>query len=317
MPRTRPTLTRRSVLGGAALATLALATGAGTANASSATATSSWPTEIPLPNGFLCEGIAIGRKPYAYFGSRADGAVYRADLRTGEGTIVYAGATGTITNGLKVDDQDGLLYLSSGSTEGAARIVDSRTGRVVATYQLTDPTGHFINDVTLLGDRAWFTDSYGAVLYGVPRDGKGDVRELPIGGDWVQPTTGIGANGLVDTPDGKALIVVNGGNLYRVPLRTGEAARITLSGTTALTYGDGLVRVGHTLYVVQNRLNQVSVLDLDPKITTATLTRTITDPLADIPTTAARFGDRLYLVNARFTSPQVPETTFNAFSVAL
>ncbi|MFI9756658.1 hypothetical protein ACIHFB_01820 [Streptomyces sp. NPDC051963] len=135
-------------------------------------------------------------------------------------------------------DHDGLLYLSSGSTGGAARIVDSRTGSLVATYQLNDPTGHFINDVALLGDRAWFTDSYGAVLYGVS------------------------ANGLVPTPDGTGLIVVNGGKLYRVPLRTGEATEITLSGTTALTYGDGLVLVGHTLYVVQNRLNQVSVLDL-------------------------------------------------------
>ncbi|WP_405925691.1 SMP-30/gluconolactonase/LRE family protein [Streptomyces sp. NBC_00035] len=320
-PTPAPSPTRRAVLGGAALATLALAAGAGTANAASdasaTSSTSSWPTEIPLPNGFLPEGIAIGRKPYAYFGSRANGAVYRADLRTGEGTILYAGATGTITNGLKVDDHDGLLYLSSGSTGGAARIVDARTGDLVATYQLTDPTGHFINDVALLGDRAWFTDSYGAVLYGVPRGGTGDVRELPIGGDWVQSATGISANGLVGTPDGKALIVVNGGKLYRVPLTTGEAVAITLSGTTALTNGDGLVRVGHTLYVVQNRLNHVSVLDLDPGITTAALTRTITDPRFNIPTTAARFGDLLYVANAQLGLPTTPDTPFNAVAVAL
>ncbi|WP_405908662.1 superoxide dismutase [Streptomyces sp. NBC_00828] len=315
MPRNHPSPTRRAVLGGAALATLALAAGAGTANAASAT--SSWPTEIPLPNGFLPEGIAIGAKPYAYFGSRANGAVYRADLRTGEGTILYAGATGTITNGLKVDDHDGLLYLSSGSTGGAARIVDSRTGNLVATYQLTDPTGHFINDVALLGDRAWFTDSYGAVLYGVPRGGTGDVRELPISGDWVQSATGISANGLVGTPDGKALIVVNGGKLYRVSLETGEAVEITLSGTTALTNGDGLVRIGHTLYVVQNRLNQVSVLTLDPGATTATLTRTITDPRFNIPTTAARFGDLLYVANAQLGLPTTPDTPFNSVAVAL
>jgi uncharacterized repeat protein (TIGR03943 family) len=42
----------------------------------------------PLPNGFLPEGIAIGSRPYAYMGSRANGAIHRTDLRTGEGEIL-------------------------------------------------------------------------------------------------------------------------------------------------------------------------------------------------------------------------------------
>ncbi|MCX4434997.1 MULTISPECIES: hypothetical protein [Streptomyces] len=33
--------------------------------------------------------------------------------------------------------------------------------------------------------------------------------------------------------------------------------------------------------------------------------------------TAARRRDRLYLVNARFTSPQTPDTTFDAVAVTL
>lgn len=88
-------------------------------------------------------------------------------------------------------------------------------------------------------------------------------------------------------------------------------------GASDVTNGDGLVRLGRTLYVVQNRLNKITVWDLDRNATTATLRRTITDPRFDVPTTAARFGDRLYLVNARFTSPQTPETTFNAVAVSL
>ncbi|MEU9337389.1 superoxide dismutase [Streptomyces sp. NPDC048290] len=323
LSRNHPLPHRRTLLAGTALAALAGAFGTAPADAapvSPAAARPSpdgWPTEIPLPDGFLPEGITIGTGPYAYFGSRADGAVYRADLRTGRGTTVYAGQTGTGTNGLKLD-RDGLLYLSSGATGGAARIVDSRTGKLVAHHQLTDPAGHFINDVTLLGDRAWFTDSYGAVLYGVPRGrGTGTVHELPLGGDWVQPATGIGANGLVGTPDGRALIVVNGGRLYRVPLDTGTAVEIALSGTSSLTYGDGLLRSGRTLFVVQNRLNQVSVLTLDASARTAVLRRTITDPRYDVPTTAARYGDRLYVVNARFSTPPTPETTYSAIAVSL
>ncbi|MFF1680960.1 SMP-30/gluconolactonase/LRE family protein [Streptomyces sp. NPDC058256] len=310
--RTQPS--RRAVLGGTALAALAVTAGTGTASAAATKA--SWPTEFPLPDGFLPEGITIGRKPYAYMGSRANGAVLRTDLRTGEGKVLFAGGTGLVSVGLKLDD-DGLLYIA-GST-GIARIHDSRTGELVATHQLTEATGHFINDVILLGDRAWFTDSRDAVLYGVPRGRDGAVRALPLTGDWVQTPNVNNANGIVGTPDGRGLIVVSSspGVLYNVSVKTGYATKITLVGADTVVNGDGLVRIGRTLYVVQNRLNIVTVFDLDAKATTATLRRTITDPRFDVPTTAARFGNRLYLVNARFTSPQLPDTTFNAVAVSL
>ncbi|WP_443044600.1 hypothetical protein [Streptomyces sp. NBC_00343] len=41
-------------------------------------------------------------------------------------------------------------------------------------------------------------------------------------------------------------------------------------------------------YVVQNGLNRIGEFDLDAKVGTATLRRTITDPRFDVPTTAAR-----------------------------
>ncbi|MEU5952244.1 superoxide dismutase [Streptomyces sp. NPDC047525] len=314
--RSQPQPSRRTVLGGATVAALAVATGAGTAGAATAAQGSGWPTEFPLPDGFLPEGIAIGTKPYAYMGSRANGAVYRTDLRTGRGEVFFEGATGMVAVGLKLD-ADGLLYVA-GNT-GVARVLDTRSGRLVATYQLTEAAGHFINDVTLLGDRAWFTDSRDGVLHGVPRGRKGTVRALPLSGDWVQTPDVINANGIVDTPDRRGLIVVSSspGKLYRVHLKTGHATEITLTGADSVVNGDGLLRIGRTLYVVQNRLNLISVFDLDAGARTATLRRTITDPRFDIPTTAARWGDRLYLANARFTSPQEPGTTFNAVAVSL
>ncbi|HEX6357903.1 superoxide dismutase [Actinophytocola sp.] len=311
MNRKNPQLSRRTVLGGAALAAVAVTAGAGTASATGA----DWPTEFPLPNGFLPEGITIGSKPFAYMGSRANGAIFRTDLRTGEGGVIHEGATGLASVGLKLD-RDGLLYVSGGAG-GTARIINSRTGALVATHQLTQNAAPFINDVILLDDRAWFTDSRDAVLYGVPRGRAGQVRALPLSGDWVQTPNVNNANGIVGTPDGRALIVVSAGKLYRVNLKTGQATVITLVGAADVVNGDGLVRIGRTLYVVQNRLNLISVFNLDATVTTATLRRTITDPRFDVPTTAARFGNRLYLVNARFTSPQLPETTFNGVAVPL
>ncbi|OSP39994.1 superoxide dismutase, partial [Streptomyces sp. 13-12-16] len=257
-------------------------------------------------------GIAIGGAPYAYLGSRADGAIYRTDLRTGRGAILHEGAPGLVAIGLKLG-RDGLLYVTGGGG-GTARVVDARTGELRRSHRLTASTGHFINDVVLFRDRAWFTDSRDAVLYGVPRGRGGGVRALPLTGDWEQLPDVNNANGIVSTPDGRDVIVVKStpGELYRVGLRTGHATRIALSGTDDVVNGDGLVRIGRTLYVVQNRSNVVTVFDLDARATTATLRRSITDPRFDVPATAARFGNRLYLVNARFTSPQTPETTFTA-----
>ncbi|KAK1180620.1 superoxide dismutase [Streptomyces sp. NBS 14/10] len=310
--RNHPQPTRRTLLRGAVVAALA-ATTAGVSAAQAA----AWPTEFPLPDGFIPEGITIGRRPYAYMGSRANGAVYRTDLRTGKGRVIHKGTTGTVAVGLKLDE-NGLLYISGGGG-GTARIVDSHTGELVTTYQLTGATGHFINDVILLGDRAWFTDSSDAVLYGIPRGRVGTVRRLRLGGDWVQTPNVYNANGVVGTPDGRGLIVVSSspGRLYHVDLASGHATEIALIDAADVANGDGLLRIGRTLYVVQNRLNLISVFDLDTRARTATLRRTITDPRFDVPTTVARWADRLYLVNARFTSPQTPQTTFNTVAVPL
>ncbi|MFJ2215416.1 superoxide dismutase [Streptomyces sp. NPDC101062] len=322
-PRTASAPSRRAVLGGTALAALALTAGTGPASAATGAPAAAWPTEFPLPDGFLPEGITIGSRPYAYMGSRANGAVYRTDLRTGEGSVLYPGETGTAAVGVELDE-DGLLYVAGGGG-GSARVLDTRTGRLVATYQPTPATGHFINDVILLGDRAWFTDSRDSVLYGVPRGraraagGREEIRSLPLGGDWVQTPEVNNANGIVTAPGGRGLIVVSSqpGRLYHVELTTGHATEIALKGAADVANGDGLLRLGRTLYVVQNRLNLISVFTLDAGLRSATLRRTITDPRFDVPTTVARWDDRLYLVNARFTTPQTPETTFNGVAVPL
>ena len=43
--------------------------------------------------------------------------------------------------------------------------------------------------------------------------------------------------------------------------------------------------------------------------------RTITDPGFDVPTTIAEHGNQLYAVNARFTTPPTPTTTYTIVQV--
>ena len=220
-----------------------------------------------MPDGFLPEGIAIGPGPIAYFGSRADGDIYAADLRTGQGAVFSQGP-GTPSIGLK-SDQRGTLYVAGGPA-GTGRVVSARTGAILASYPFT--TGEsFVNDVVLTKRMAWFTDSRQAQLYGIPlaRHGvaapESAIVRLPLkGDDWVQTPGVNNANGIAQTPDRSALLVVksNTGQLFRVDPRTGKARVVDLGGY-ALTNGDGLLVEGRTLYVVQNRLNRVAVLELN------------------------------------------------------
>ncbi len=311
----------------AAAAIVAAMPAAATPTASSAQSTTTansldlFPTEIALPNAWLPEGIAIGVLPFAFFGSRADGDLYRVNLITGDGSVFSQGP-GTPSVGLKVDLRARLFV--AGGTGGDARVVNAITGEILASYAFGNaPT--FVNDVVLTPQAAWFTDSQKPFLYKVPFDRFGrlpsqnEVVQLPLVGDdyvHVPGLTTTNLNGIARTPDGKALLVVQSptGFLFRVDTSTGKATKVDL-GTTLLTNGDGLLLSGRTLFVVQNRDNKVAVVQLDSAATTGQLTEYLTDPRFDVPTTVAAFGNRLYLPNARFGTPNTPTTPYNAIAI--
>jgi sugar lactone lactonase YvrE len=299
-----------------AVAVPAMATSNGQAQVTRASADARFPTTIQLPNGFRPEGIAIGVLPFAFFGSLADGDIYRVNLLTGNGRVISEGP-GTPSVGLKIDLR-GRLFVAGGPA-GNARVVNAITGEVLASYTFAAaPT--FINDVVLTPSAAWFTDSMNAVLYKVPFGRHGSLPDqsgvvaVPLTGDWVQQT-GFNANGISRTPDGRALIVVQSvtGKLFRVET-TGVAREVTLTGGDAAN-GDGLLLEGRTLYVVQNQLNRVAVIQLNRRGTEGDVVALLTDPRFDIPTTVASFGRRLYLPNARFSTPPTPDTTYTANAI--
>jgi sugar lactone lactonase YvrE len=277
--------------------------------ATPAQAAPKYPTEFALPDGFQPEGIATGLKSWAFLGSRVDGDIYRADLRTGRGAVISQGpGPGSPSLGMKVDHR-GRLWVAGG-VGGDGRLVDGRTGALLATYEFTDRPA-FVNDVTLARTGAWFTDSANPQLYRVHR---GQVSTVPLTGDIVY-TTGNNANGIETTPDGRGLIVVqsNTGKLFNVSF-TGVATEIDLGGATVLN-GDGILRRGTTLYVMQNRLNQLAVLKLDRRATRATVVELVRDPRFNVPTTIAAYRNRLYLPNARFTTPPTPTTTYTVVAI--
>jgi len=279
-----------------------------------------FPDVIPLPNGFQPEGIASGTGTTFYVGSIPTGAVYRGDLRTGEGEILVPAQAGRAAIGLKYDERTGLLFVAGGPT-GYAYVYNGETGANVAEIQLT--TGpSFINDVVVTRDAAYFTNSFQPVIYRVPLANNGELppnptsEEIPLSGDYQFTAGAFNANGIAATPNGKTLIIVNSteGALYNVDPTTGIATRIDLGGGS-VPNGDGILLQGKTLYVVQNQLNQIAVVELNSDFTEGTIVDTITSSSFQVPTTIARFGDSLYAVNARFGTPATPDTEYEVVRV--
>lgn len=276
-----------------------------------------FPTTIPLPDGFAPEGIAIGAKPFAYFGSLVDGSIYRASLDTGRGRIISEGP-GTPSVGLKLD-QFGRLFVAGGDA-GDGRVVSASTGEVLASYTFTSAP-NFVNDVILTPDAAWFTDSFNPVLYKLPLSDSGrlpdqdDVVTVPLTGD-VAFQEGFNVNGISRTPDGSGLLVVqtNTGLLFRVDPATGVTSTVDLAGKV-VPNGDGILLSGHTLYVVQNVDNEVAVVRLDHAGRRGSIVDRLTDPRFDVPTTVARFDGRLYLPNSRFLIEPTPTTPYSAVAI--
>lgn len=299
---------------GALLATVmgSTATQAQTANV--------FPAQIDLPDGWLPEGVVTGRGPVIYAGSRANGAVYAADLRTGDGTILVPGAPGRVAVGLSFDRRSNAIFVAGGGT-GMAYVYDAATGEELAAYTLTTSTPTFVNDVIVTRQAAYFTDSQQPVLYRLPLRPGGRlpdadaVETIALSGDY-QQIAGFNLNGIEATPDGRTLIVVHSslGVLYRVDPATGVASTIDLGGAS-VTNGDGILLQGQTLYVVRNRLNQIVEIALTSDLQRGEVIDTITDPAFDVPTTVAAFGNRLYAVNARFGVPGPLTASYNIVQV--
>jgi len=280
-----------------------------------------FPDIISLPNGFQPEGIVIGEGTTIYTGSLANGAIYQANLRTGQGEIAIPGEDGLVAAGLSYDNRSDYLFVSGGPS-GGGRVYDTDTGELVEEYLFSNEPS-FINDVIVTRTAAYFTNSSQPELYKVPLGPGGSApapdafETITLGGEFEFIPDAFNTNGIETTPNEAFLIIVNSTAqaLYRVDPATGHAVEIDLGEPIA--NGDGLVRRGQTLFVVQNQLNQVAAMRLDPRYTSGRILETFTDDDFDVPTTADIFGNWLYAVNARFGTPPGPDVEYDIVQIRL
>ncbi|MFJ7588840.1 SMP-30/gluconolactonase/LRE family protein [Streptomyces sp. NPDC097617] len=290
-------------------------------------------TAFSLPGGKVYpEGIAADpRTRTVYVGSYADGTVYRARPGRPEAEVFLpAGTDGRRTaNGLRVDAL-GRLWVTD-STTGVA-VYDTADGSRLAHFEVARGAGapaHFINDLTITPDgTAYLTDSVRAVIYRVTPE------QLAAGGGALtetydltpalrpRPAGSFSLNGIVSDRAGRYLLTVDmtAGDLYRVDLRTGAIRRVALTGGADLKAADGLdLAPDGTLRVAHNTTNTLTRWQVGANGTRARLTRTITDPSLQIPTTLAHTPGRTLVVRSQFDKggPMSPDSgTPTTFTIA-
>ncbi len=268
-----------------------------------------FPARIDLPDGWAPEGITVGNGTTAYVGSLADGAIARVNLRTGAVSPLAAGAPGRVSVGLDFERRAHRLWVAGGATS-EVRAYDARSGALLQTYSFTSG---FLNDVVVTRRAVYVTDSNVQQLIVIPLTRNGAVPDpssaftLPLTGD-IAYQAGFNANGIVKARGWLILVQSNTGQLFRVNPRTGETTNIDLGGAD-VTSGDGLEVVGSRLFVGRN-INEVDVFRLGTHLGSARLLRTLTSPDLDTPTTLAYRAGRLWVVNARFSTPPTPTTEY-------
>jgi hypothetical protein len=260
------------------------------------------PSSIPIPVDFQPEGIAVGTGNTFFVGSLRDGDVYRGDLRSGEGSLLVD-VDGRAAVGMRVHEGRHWLVVAGGPT-GHAWVYDTRDGSTVADLTLGAPGATFSNDVAITRDALYFTDTFAPTIYRVPIGAGGTfgpTEPITVTGP-AGATGGFGLNGIDSTNRGR--LIVNHtflGILALVDPSTGASTEIPLSGGALVPDTlDGLQLEGRTAWVVQNFDNSVARVRLSPDLTTGRVVDVIRSPLFRVPTTVARHGSTLALVNGRF-----------------
>jgi hypothetical protein len=223
---------------------------------------------------------------------------------------------GRMAVGMATDLDHALLFVAGGFT-GQAYVYDTLTGATVATYQFGTAGSTLVNDVAVTEDGAWFTDSLQPRLYFVPVSEAGVLGSfltLQLTGPAAEISGDFNLNGIVATPNGKTLIVAHSANgtLYTVDPDNGASA--TIAGVSVPNV-DGILLLGRRLWAVQNFSNQVATVRLSPNLTSGAIENVITSDLFQVPATAARFGSRLGVVNAKFDTGLPP--TADQYEVVL
>ncbi len=275
--------------------------------------------------GSKFEGIGYdGRTGAFYVSETTGGEISRGNVRkpSADDWLAGDGTDGRWTaRGITVD-RAGRVYIAGGPNgidhPGAPDLwVYSRSGRLLAALD-TGVENALMNDVAIGPDgAAYFTNSNAPQVFRVAQGRRGwHVSTWVDATGTITQAPGFNLNGIVATPDGRALVSVqsNAGLLWRFDLRTRAVTRIAVPGAD-LTSGDGLVLDGRRLWVVRNFPRVLTTVTLARDARSGTLvSERATDPTR-VLTTAKLAGGRLLAVDSKFDENPVGQPPYEVITI--
>jgi hypothetical protein len=265
--------------------------------------------EYLLPGArVMPEGIVAGPHADFFAGSSADGTVYRCRLEDAVAHVWLQPGEHGRDSALGMAVHEGRHLVVCGGRTGHVFCYDIPSGELA--HRATP--GGFPNDVCIVGDTVYVTDSSRPVLRTGPVGG--DLTEL----DLAEAGEDAYLNGIVATPDAVLVAAQGTEALWRVDLRTHEVTKLT-DGFGA----DGMLLLGDVLYGVCNEGTTMddavfflAALRLDDDGGATPLGRFV-DPRFDTPTTLDTDGERLLIVNAQFAKGSSAAAPFQVIAVPL
>jgi hypothetical protein len=294
------------------------------------------------------EGIAVDKRSDRFFVSRTGtGAIFVGTLGSPTLTPFIAGVRPNpapndppVATGLKV--RKGLLYVAGAST-GQIRVYD--LANPAAAPKIFETGGGFINDLDLDGEGNVFaTDSTKSTIYKVTAAqvaaGTGTPEAIDVSSGITSTAGQFNLNGIV-AKRGELIVVTSfSGELFRITFagddndhgHHGSRARAAqAAGTPTITKidlgaadvkgGDGLLKDRGRLLVVRGSTpahanGAVDVVELSRHRTRGRVESEISDASFSGPSTVARAGKRLLVVNASFQAGPTADGNFTVTGVA-
>lgn len=277
--------------------------------------------ELPGDRDFP-EGIAYDeRDGTVYTGSTQTGAIYRATSSQQRAEQFLPGGQDgrTAVTGMVVDEKRDLLVVA-GRVAGRVFTYRLSDGSLVGAFAVPGGGRSLVNDIAVVGDAAYITDSFRPLLYRLDLSAGAAARLEPwldLDGTLVPFGDGFNLNGIAANTDGSVLLTVHSasGRLFRIAVSDGSVTEVDLA-TDSLPEGDGIELDGTTLYAVSR--DKIAVVNLNSNLRRGTLTRTIRDETWRFPTTIALRDDGLLVVNSQLdaTGPdRAPALPFTITSI--
>jgi len=270
--------------------------------------------------GILPEGLAVEPDGTMYVTSEGTGRLFKG--RIGDAEMRPFAAEGIVDRpsalGVHTDARHRVF-----SVGGSILTVHDRRGRLVARRTAeAGPLGAAnLNDLVITKDAVYVTDWANPVIH------KADLRAGRLGPlrPWIDirsaapqfPAQYWLLNGITADRTGRTLLVASNGTeaVWRVNTGTKAVEEVQLGGNS---FGaDGMLLRGRHLYAVLNygAPAGVYIAELSSDLRSGRVEYQITGDRFDLPTTLARHGCRLYVVNSQLDEPPGhPPYTVSAIS---